>query len=111
MQKEAQNAFLGGSSKHSSQQFGGGTHSQASKTDSNALYNNDSVVTGKGRRTFSTPAKQTLTSSIKHKYIVRSRHTALCGEKFVPVNKSQAKCDVLKKPVHDDGEPIPDETF
>ena len=75
------------------------------------MYNNDSVVTGKGRRTFSCPGKSTLTSSIKHKYVVRSRHTALCGEKFMPVNKSQAKHDVLKRCVHDDGEAKPDETF
>ena len=65
---------------------------------------------GNKRRNFSHD-KSTLSSSVKHKYIVRSRHTALCGDKFVPVNKSQAKAEVKIGTIHDDGQPMIDETF
>ena len=70
----------------------------------------DPISNGNKRRTFSHD-KSTLSSSVKHKYIVRSRHTALCSDKFMPVNKSQAKAEVKKETIHDDGLPIPDETF
>ena len=55
--------------------------------------------------------KSTLSQSVKHKYIVRSRHTSLCNDRFMPVNKSQAKSMVKKETIHDDGEPIKDDAF
>ena len=53
----------------------------------------------------------TLTASIKHKYIVRSRHEKLCREnRFMPVNKTQAKEEVKKETIHDLGEAPYDES-
>jgi hypothetical protein len=66
-------------------------------------------VTG-GRRGLLNIAKPTLAASVKHKYIVRSRHDALCEERFIPVNKIEAKKEVEKPVIHDDGEPFPDES-
>ena len=55
--------------------------------------------------------ENTMSKSIKHKYVVRSRHEKLTSEnRFMPVNKTQAKQDVKKETLHDPGEPIPDES-
>ena len=50
-------------------------------------------------------AKPTMTTSIKTKYIVRSRHNELTTSRFIPVNKSQAKSEVKKETIHDAGQP------
>ena len=55
--------------------------------------------------------ENTLASSVKHKYVVRSRQDKLCNEdRFLPVNRSQAKHEVKKDFIHDAGEPFPDES-
>lgn len=63
-----------------------------------------------GRRGLFNIAKPTLAASVKHKYIVRSRHEQLCQDRFIPVNKSEAKGEVAKEVIHNDGEPMPDES-
>ena len=50
-------------------------------------------------------AKSTLSSSIKTKYIVRSRHNELTAMRFLPVNSSQARSMVRKDMIHDAGQP------
>ena len=50
-------------------------------------------------------AKSTLSSSIKTKYIVRSRHNELTAVRFLPVNSSQARSMVRKEMLHDAGQP------
>ena len=50
-------------------------------------------------------AKSTLSSSIKTKYIVRSRHNELTAVRFLPVNSSQARSMVRKDMIHDAGQP------
>ena len=45
----------------------------------------------------------TLTNALKHKYIVRSRHSTLGNEKFIPVNKFEASQAVLRPAIHIDG--------
>ena len=49
--------------------------------------------------------KSTLSSSIKTKYIVRSRHNELTSVRFLPVNSKQARQQVAKTTIHDSGEP------
>lgn len=49
--------------------------------------------------------RSTLTNSIKTKYIVRSRHSELARNRFVPVNSSQARGMIKKDIIHDAGEP------
>ena len=46
-------------------------------------------------------SKPTLSKAIKTKYIVRSRHEILCNERFIPVNKTQAKSEVKNQIIHD----------
>ena len=47
--------------------------------------------------------EQTMSAALKNKYIVRSRHSVLCQDRFVPVNKDEAKLMVKKPTVHDNG--------
>lgn len=48
----------------------------------------------------------TMSAALKNKYIVRSRHGILGQDRFVPVNKDEAKMMVKKPIVHDSGPPI-----
>ena len=68
------------------------------------------MVFDKARKTFS-HEKSTLSHSVKNRYIVRSRHQAICNDRFMPVNRSQAKSMVKKETIHDDGEPSRDDAF
>ena len=63
-----------------------------------------------GRRGLLNIAKPTLSASVKHKYIVRSRHDQICQDRFIPVNSVQARYEVKTPCIHNDGEPIPDES-
>ena len=53
----------------------------------------------------SNAGQSTLSSSIKTKYIVRSRHNELTAMRFLPVNSAQARQSVKKDFIHDAGEP------
>lgn len=63
-----------------------------------------------GRNQAQNLTQATLTSSLKHKYIVRSRHATLGSEKFVPVNKFEASKAVLRPSIHIDGPDTRDTT-
>jgi len=56
-------------------------------------------------RNLSNFGQATLSHSIKNKYIVRQRHQELCNDKFMPVNRHEAKRCVMTETIHDDGEP------
>lgn len=44
-----------------------------------------------------------MSAALKNKYIVRSRHSVLCNDRHVPVNREEAK-DMVRKPcLHDNG--------
>lgn len=45
-----------------------------------------------------------MSAALKNKYIVRSRHSVLCQDKFVPVNPIESRQFVQKPFIHDDGE-------
>ena len=63
-----------------------------------------------GRTESQNLTQATLTASLKHKYIVRSRHATLGSEKFLPVNKFEASKAVLRPSIHIDGPDFKDTT-
>jgi len=44
-----------------------------------------------------------MSAALKNKYIVRSRHTVLCNDRMMPVNREEAKDMVSKGCIHDNG--------
>lgn len=47
-----------------------------------------------------------MSAALKNKYIVRSRHTILCNDRIIPVNREEAK-DMVAKPYQHDNGPDP----
>lgn len=49
----------------------------------------------------------TFSHTLKHKYVVRSRHKSLANDRFVPSNRYEAARNVLRKKNYDDADFIP----